>query len=149
MHVCMAPSDGGSRLTFARLGGLPLTRSTLLAGFVLCCHVACDRPIGTPGPKFDWTLSPAPPRVGPAVLHLKIQDAAGRPLGGATLRIEAHMTHPGMAPEITSAIEGAPGSYAAAIQFTMPGDWLLIVTGTGPNSESLRYLIDLPHVRPG
>jgi hypothetical protein len=150
VHVCMAPSDGGPRLTLPRLPGFPRTRSTLLAALVLCCcHVACHRQTGTPGPKFEWTFSPAHPTVGSAVLHLEVDDAAGRPLSGANLRIEAHMTHPGMAPEITSATEGALGSYEAALQFTMPGAWLLIVTGTSPSGESFRYQIDLPHVPPG
>jgi YtkA-like len=149
VHVRLAPSDGGPRLSNPRRIQYCSTRTTLLVAAVLGCGIACGRSVGAPGLKFEWTLSPAPATVGPVALDLRLLDSAGKAVRGATLRIEAQMSHPGMETAVTPAIERTPGLYHAALQFTMPGDWLLIVSGSLANGEPVRYQINVPRVRPG
>jgi hypothetical protein len=53
------------------------------------------------------------------------------------------MSHPGMAPAIASATEREDGAYEAELQFTMPGDWTLLITGTLSNGRRVEHRIDL------
>jgi YtkA-like len=107
---------------------------------------ACHRPAAGRGVNIEWTLTPTPAAVGKAHLTLRVIDD-GRPVRGARLRVEGHMSHPGMAPSIASAVEGADGLYVADLQFTMPGDWILLVSGTLPNGAAVERRIDVPGVR--
>jgi len=59
------------------------------------------------------------------------------------------MSHPGMEPVFASATETEPGSYAARMQLTMPGDWVILVQGTLANGERIDRQIDLKGVLPG
>ena len=42
------------------------------------------------------------------------------------------MTHAGMAPSFGSASETAPGQYRSPLDFSMGGDWLILVTVITP-----------------
>jgi hypothetical protein len=148
VHVRVAPSHGRPRLNTPAQRLFPRTGPTLLAAFLLGCGVGSDRPGKSPAANVEWTLSPTPAAVGPAVLELRVLDSAGRRVNGAWLQVEAHMSHPGMAPVMASASELTPGTYRAQLHLTMPGDWLFLVTGSLPGGESVRYQIDLPRVRP-
>ena len=101
----------------------------LLAGGMAAA--ACGR---TAAPADDvvveWKVTPAEPLVdGEAVAEVTLRDRARRPVPGATLRIEAHMTHPGMAPVVEPAVEQAQGVYTARLRLTMAGGWILFVKG--------------------
>ena len=148
MHVRVAPSHGRPRLNIASRRLFLRTGATLLAAFLLGCGVASDRSSKPPAANVEWTLSPTPAAVGPAVLEFRVLDSAGRRVNGASLRVEAQMSHPGMAPVIASTSELTPGTYRADLQLTMPGDWVVLVTGSLPGGETVRYQIDLPRVRP-
>ena len=43
------------------------------------------------------------------------------------MKIEGNMAHPGMAPVLAGAREVSPGHYEGAMQFTMAGDWIVLV----------------------
>jgi hypothetical protein len=77
-----------------------------------------------------------------------VLDATGRPVVGAHLRIEAQMSHPGMAPFLATASERGNGVYEAALRFTMAGDWIVLVTGSLSNGDTVEYRIEVPGVRP-
>ena len=93
--------------------------------------------------RIEWSVAPARPVVGPAVLTLRVLDTGARAVRGARLRVEGHMSHPGMAPAIASAIEREDGAYEAELQLTMPGDWILLITGTLSNGRRVEHRIDL------
>ena len=147
MHLRVAPSRGGGpRLIDGRRDPLhrplPVLLLLVVAGLAGACGPAPAR-----GVAFDWTIAPAPPVVGGATLTLRLRDGVGRAVEGARLRVEAHMSHPGMAPVIAQADEHAPGVYEAPVSFTMGGDWILLVTGTLASGERIEHRIDVPGVQ--
>jgi hypothetical protein len=94
------------------------------------------------------TLAPASPAIGPATLTATLRDRAGQPLGGARIRVEGFMSHPGMSPTIVDAVEQRPGVYLASLQFTMRGDWVLLVSATLADGGRVEQRIDVANVRP-
>lgn len=110
---------------------------------------ACRR-AEPPGPDvhLTWTLDPTPPRVGRATLTLTLRGDAGAPEAAATVRIEGHMSHPGMPPILAVAAERAPGVYGASFDLPMAGDWILLVRGVLSDGRRVERRIDLPGVRP-
>jgi len=78
----------------------------------------------------EWKLSPSPALVdGDTVAEFTLLDRGRQPLRGAKLRIEAHMSHPGMAPLVEAATERENGAYVVHLRFPMSGDWILFVKG--------------------
>jgi hypothetical protein len=47
-----------------------------------------------------------------------------------------------MPPAVASAAERGPGVYEAPLQFTMRGDWIVLVTGTVPGGAAVSHRID-------
>ena len=113
-----------------------------LAACLAACRPAADRP----APAVEWQLTPAPPVVGPARLAVTLRDQAGRPASGATVRVEAHMTHPGMSPVLSEAVERGGGRYEAALDFTMAGHWVVLLKGRLADGAALDHRIDLGQV---
>ncbi len=108
---------------------------------------ACGGAEGSqPEISVDLTVSPDPPKVGPATVVVTLQDDSG-PLGGAAMNLEGTMTHAGMAPVFADAVETSPGQYEATLEFTMGGDWVIIVRATLPDGRSLERQIDVPGVQ--
>jgi YtkA-like len=126
--------------------------TALVCTTVAFCAAGCS---GGDGGSVDtdriqarWELEPAPPVVGAitvARVSLVGQDARGIP--GATLRLEGHMSHAGMAPVVTDALDKGDGVYEASLRFTMAGDWVLVVTGALPGGARITKQIDVVGVR--
>lgn len=95
-----------------------------------------------------WSVTPAPPRVGPARVSLALTEG-GQPVRGAEVRLEGNMSHPGMQPVFGDARETAPGRYEAPLELTMAGDWFLLAQITLRDGRSLSRTSPLPGVRPG
>jgi hypothetical protein len=110
-------------------------------------HAGCGRK-AQPQVDLTWTLRPVTPVVGPATLTLSLRTPSGDAITGATVRIEGQMTHAGMAPVLADAVARAPGVYESAFAFTMPGDWVLLVSITLPDGARVARRIDVAHVRP-
>jgi hypothetical protein len=116
--------------------------------FVLSLASACAAPTErADGVRFDWAFSPDPPQVGPVTLMLMLKDSTGAPIEGADLRLEGNMSHPGMQPVFAEAHEDSPGVYTAQLEFTMAGDWIILVEGTLPGGRNVRDQIDVRGVR--
>jgi hypothetical protein len=73
-------------------------------------------------------LVPPQPTVGPATLTVNLSGATAATLSRATVQVVGHMTHPGMTPVVATVTARGPDVYDAAVDFTMPGDWMLIAT---------------------
>jgi hypothetical protein len=101
----------------------------------------------TSAANLSWTLTPASPTVGPATLTVTLRDPAGSALTGARVRLEGHMSHPGMTPAVADAPERTPGVYVAPFNFSMPGDWALVVSAALPNGERVEERVDVANVR--
>ncbi|HTC40921.1 MAG TPA: FixH family protein [Candidatus Acidoferrales bacterium] len=91
-------------------------------------------------------ISPQPVRVGPVVFSVKLRDAAGAPAVGARVKLEADMSHPGMAPVFGEAREAAPGRYQGSLEFGMPGDWVALIHVTLPDGLKLEREVSVPGV---
>ena len=96
----------------------------------------------------SWTLSPPAPAVGPAALTVTLRSASGGPLTAASVRLEAHMSHPGMSPVIVNAAERTPGVYEIPFAFTMAGDWVLLVAVTLADGSRTERRIPVANVQP-
>ncbi|HXE81634.1 MAG TPA: FixH family protein [Vicinamibacterales bacterium] len=97
--------------------------------------------------RIEWQVTPSPAAVGPATLRFSLVDERRQPVAGAQLRVEGHMTHPGMAPATADVRETSPGNYEAALRFTMPGDWVVVVEGALADGRRLRRQLSVPSVQ--
>ena len=123
---------------------------TTLACAVVVLAAGCRGPAGaTPDVLVEHEITPQPPRVGPAVFNLRMTDAASsKPLSGARVRLEGNMTHAGMTPIFAEAKEAEPGRYRATLEFTMSGDWVVILHAALPDGRKLERRFDVKGVRP-
>jgi hypothetical protein len=85
--------------------------------------------------------------VGPATFSLKLSDSAAKPLTGARVTLEGNMTHAGMTPVYAGATEVEPGRYRASLEFTMGGDWVVLVHAALPDGQKLERQLDIKGVR--
>ena len=143
----------------------PRTRRRVLRAVFLACVVAAGCTAKVCGYGVDvnwsresassdaiavaWTLEPSPPVAGaPLAVRLTLRDRNQTPVTGARLRLEGLMSHPGMAPVTAAVTERGNGEYEAPLQFTMAGDWILLVTGEVPGGMTIRTQIEINGVRP-
>lgn len=131
----------GSRVTRAA-SGLGLALGLLVAG----CAPGDDA--GNEG-SVIFRFDPPVPEVGTAQLEVRLVDAAGDPLPGAQVELEANMTHAGMVPTFATLAESAtqPGVYTGDVEFTMGGDWFLLLEAELADGRSLERTLDVPGVR--
>lgn len=97
--------------------------------------------------KIDWEVAPSPPQVGNVTFNLTLSDSTGHLITGADVKLEGNMSHPGMNPVFASAEEVDPGQYSAEMNFTMAGDWFIIVTTSLGDSTKVEKQINVPGVR--
>lgn len=118
----------------------------LCAGLFLA---GCRRTETFDGVTIEHEVTPRPPRVGPARIVLRVADEAGRPLSGARVRLEGNMAHAGMRPVFAEARESEPGRYQSELEFTMGGDWVVIVRLTLPDGREIERQFDVKGVQSG
>lgn len=123
-----------------------------LAGFSCAAILlmgGCSRQVD-PQPliTIEQQISPEPVRVGPATITFKLADAAGKPVTGATIAVEADMSHAGMSPRFADAKEVDSGRYQVHLEFPMAGDWVILLHVTLPDGKKLERQIDVRGVRP-
>lgn len=82
------------------------------------------------------------------MVSLTLADAkTAHPIEGAEVRLEGNMSHPGMKPVFGAAREVAPGKYEAALEFTMGGDWFILVDAKLRDGRALQKQVDVAGVR--
>jgi hypothetical protein len=87
---------------------------------------ACRRAPTSADVTIGLTITPQAPVAGePVDARISLHDVQQHAITGATVQLEAHMTHPGMAPVIESASDRGGGQYDASLSLTMAGDWVL------------------------
>jgi hypothetical protein len=94
----------------------------------------------------ELAIEPAPPQIGPATLTVTLHDASGQPIRGAVVELEGNMNHAGMVPVFAPALEVGPGRYQAGLEFTMGGDWFILVRADLPDGRSMERKVDVPGV---
>jgi hypothetical protein len=97
----------------------------------------------------DLALRPDPPRVGEATAVVTLTDKEGRPIRGATVKLEGNMNHAGMTPVFADAGEAEPGKYEAGLEFTMGGDWFILVNATLADGRKVGRKVDVRGVTRG
>jgi len=131
----MAPAHAG------RIG-VALLAAALLSG---CWHQASS----TNEISLQWTIDPSTPSARTDTLtRITLQDDRHRPVTGARLQLEAHMSHPGMAPVVRPLTDTGAGTYETRLQFSMAGDWVLVVTGELPDGHRITRSMPIAGVRP-
>ena len=135
MHVRMAPARAGRV-------GVALIAASLLS--------ACWRPASTTNEiSLGWTIEPSTPSASTNTLaRITLNDREQQPVNGARLQLEAHMTHPGMAPVVRPLTARGGGVYEAHVQFSMAGDWVLVVTGELADGRRITRSLPIAGVRP-
>ena len=134
MHVCVAPEAPGQRLR---------------AAFLACCLLAAACGSRAADVTVAWTIDPMPPAAATTTtVRVTLADAHGTPVSGARLRLDAHMTHPGMAPVTSNVIETAGGTYQSQVRLSMAGDWVFVLTGELRGGHRITKEIQVPAVRP-
>ena len=93
------------------------------------------------------SIDPTPPVVGDAELSVLLTQSDGAKIEGATVRAEGNMNHAGMKPSFADLSETEPGLYSGTLDFTMGGDWFVLVTGTTSDGESFERKVDVRGVR--
>jgi hypothetical protein len=132
VHLRMAPE------AFAR---------RLIAGLLACwCAIACSHRAETIAAT--WVIDPVSPVVGAPVVVRVTLLRAGTLARGAKLRLEAHMSHPGMTPIAADAIERADGAYETRLTLSMAGDWIFVVSGALADGSRITKRTEVRAVSP-
>jgi YtkA-like len=134
VYVRVAPETAGRRL--------------IAVVFAFGCMAAgCSRASSTV--TVAWHVEPRQPVTGPStVFRLSLLNEHGQPLRGASLRLDAHMPHPGMAPVSGDVVDRGDGEYEARLRLTMEGDWVVVVTGTLADGSRITGQTQVVAVRP-
>ncbi len=123
--------------------------STLLlsmAGGIVGCGGAGADSAATSG-RAVVQLDPEKPSMGECHLTVKLFDAEDNPIDNAKLTVEGNMNHAGMKPSFAAIKEtDQPGVYSGTIDFTMGGDWFLLVTAITDEGTLVEQTIDVPGV---
>jgi hypothetical protein len=123
----------------------------VLCGLLICSHLFLSgcRKTGESLPDIvvEHEILPQPPRVGLSTITLKLSDSGGVPQSGAQVYLEGNMSHAGMRPVFGEAREIGSGRYEAPLEFTMGGDWIILVNITLPDGRKFQRQMDVKAVQ--
>ena len=128
---------------------VPLTRLLCVSVFAALLSVTgcTTQQTDSSDLQVQVTLNPSPPVVGDADVTLELSDAEGNALKGAEVRLEGNMNHAGMKPSFADLKEVEPGRYSGTLNFTMGGDWFLLISATTSDGLVLERKVDVPGVK--
>ena len=133
----------GRRAAAPQLHGMMLALVCGVAG--VGCHRAVDTSSGI---QVKEDITPQPVRVGPAAVSVELSDASRKPVSHAAIMVEADMSHPGMSPVFAEAKETAPGLYRAQFEFSMAGDWVMLLHVKLADGRRIERQMDVRGVQP-
>jgi hypothetical protein len=122
-------------------------RTALFFTVLLLPVLGCRHPDSTSENDITLSVEPNPPRVGKARLTLAVKDQDGKLVEGATLKLEGNMAHAGMKLEFADAREEKAGRYLADLEFTMAGDWFILIDGKLADGRAIHKKIDVKGVK--
>jgi hypothetical protein len=108
---------------------------------------SCGKRGGEESVVLQCKISPQPPRVGLVNVTIDLANSHNAPMAGAHLKLEANMNHPGMAPIFGDLIETSRGRYDGNLNFTMAGDWTIVVRGVLADGVRMEKQVNVPDVR--
>ena len=120
----------------------------VLSACLLFAQACRQKSVSVVDVNLTHEISPQPPRVGPVAVTLKITRVSGTPVTGARIAIEGNMSHAGMTPVFADAKETGDGSYRATLDFSMAGDWSVLVHATLPDGRKMEYQFEINGVAP-
>lgn len=133
------------------------TRGRHAAALKFCCLIlataasiaiiACRRHAAEPKISVQEQITPQPVKAGPESISITLADEASQPISHATIKVEGDMSHPGMSPVFSEARETQPGKYQAQINFTMGGDWAVLLHIRLPDGRKVERQINVPNVQ--
>jgi hypothetical protein len=116
------------RLRYTSRSGWAMALAWLAATALVLAGCRGDRPADDLPVHVQVSSAPTPPIVGPVRLVLTVSDGEGAPVEASEVRVEGTMTHAGMVPvHETARPEGEGRWVVPEFEFTMGGDWILIV----------------------
>ncbi len=118
-----------------------LALATLVLAVVSCAPAA--QPV--PDVDVELTFEPAP-FVGPTSCRVRLTDLEGQLVAATRVELEGNMDHAGMLPVFAQAEELASGEYVALLEFTMGGDWFILVRAQLEDGRSGEWVVELPGV---
>jgi hypothetical protein len=122
----------------------------VLALAAVLAGASCSPPgvdLGAPDVTVGCRIEPSPPARGPARVELSLADPDGQPVEARSVRLEANMNHAGMVPVLAELRPAGPGRFSADIEFTMAGDWYVLVDATLADGRTLQRRFDVTGVR--
>ena len=123
--------------------------AAMLAITCVAVTTACRRTEDTAqGITVKEEISPQPVRIGPATVSVQMSDASQKPVEHAAIMVEADMSHPGMSPVFAEAKAAAAGSYRAPIEFSMGGDWVVLLHIKLADGRRIERQMDVRGVQP-
>jgi hypothetical protein len=118
-----------------------------LAATPIFVATGCRKLANAPGDiSIEESVAPQPVRAGSETITFQLTDASHQPVAGARIQVEGDMNHPGMAPAFSDAVEISPGSYKAALDLTMGGDWVVLFHITLSDGRKVERQMDLKGV---
>ncbi len=99
-----------------------------------------NRPASAPqtadaGLKITYEPDSNPAVVGESSVTITLADVDGQPVNDALVEVVGTMAHAGMMPVSGKGVPGENGQYVVPLQWTMVGDWMVIVTVTLPDGS--------------
>ena len=124
-------------------------RVLAFAGTAVLLTAACHKSGESAPPviTIEHEITPQPARVGLATITLRLADPSAKAVTGAQITLEGNMSHAGMAPVFAKAKETEPGRYQAPLDFTMRGDWIVLIHLTMSDGQKLERQFEIRGVR--
>jgi YtkA-like len=125
--------------------------ATLVASFACSAIGGCAKSSGVGQVAgtviVESEVEPAPAKVGSATITIRLKDGDGKPIPAAHSAVEADMSHPGMSPVMGDAKQAEPGRYKCPVNFTMAGDWVILLHIALADGRKLERQLDIGSVR--
>lgn len=132
-----------------RVGAGGFAHGALVLTLVLAAGLTACRPksaSGSPDVKATVAFAHPPPAMGPNELTITLTRPDGSPASVTRLEVEGDMNHAGMKPTFANLHAAGPGHYAGTIEFTMGGDWFLLLSGERSDGSRFTQKVAVPGV---